>query len=388
LSPEPARPRTLLRVVSRLCLGGPAWHVLRLDAPLRRAGWRSVVVTGRPGPGEGDLVGRARARGLDVRVLPTLGRAVDPAADLRALASLRGLVRVLRPDLVHTHTAKAGALGRAAVPARARGPALVHTFHGHVLSGNFGRLASSAFAALERRLARRTGCLVAVAPRVRDELLHRHGVGRAGQWVVVPPGYDPGRTRPDPAAGRAWRARLGVSPDEVLAGVVGRLAPVKRVRWALDALGELPGVRLVVVGDGPRAAALRAAADPRVLFEPPRETLHEVWGALDLLALPSRQEGLPQVLVEALAAGVPAVATAVGGVPDLLRDGRDGLLVPPDDEEAFGRAARRLARDADLRARLGTAGRERDLSDHGAEAVAAALTAVYEDALAVAAAAA
>jgi glycosyltransferase involved in cell wall biosynthesis len=373
----------VLRIVARMNVGGPARHVIRIDAPLRRLGWRTLLVTGRPEPGEGDLVDEARAAGVDVHVLPGLSRAPSLARDVRALAALRALLAARRPQLVHTHTAKAGVLGRLAALACRPRPLLVHTYHGHVLSGYFGRGASAAIARVERLLARRTDALVAVAPSVRDDLLQRHRVGTRGQYAVVPPGIDVERTAPDPAAGRALRRALGVPEDGVLLACVGRLAPVKNVDLVLDAFaavaGRHAGARLLVMGDGPAGPRLRAriAALPGASWRPPERRLSALYGAADALVLGSDAEGLPQVLAEALAAGLPVLATAVGGVPDLVRDGHDGLLVPPRDVRALQAAMGRLLGEPALRARLAAGARGRDLDEHGTDRVAGQLAELY-----------
>ncbi len=383
----------VLRIIARLNVGGPARHVLRIDAPLRRRGWRTLLVTGRAESCEGELLDEARALGVDVHVLPDLGRAIHPLRDLRVLRQLRRLVAEHRPSIVHTHTAKAGLLGRLAAggptggpdASGARRPALVHTYHGHVLSGYFAAPVAAAFRLSERRLAARTDRLIAVAGEIRDELLTEHRVGRAEQYVVVPPGIDRLRTAPDATAGAALRAGLGWSSGHVVVGCVGRLAPVKRVELLLAAWPEVvaraPAARLLVVGDGPCGEAVRArvAALPGAAWLPPRAELGAVYGALDVVALSSAHEGLPQVIVEALQSGLPVVATAVGGVPSLLVHGASGLLVPSGDARALAAALGAVCADDALRAQLSAGARATDLSRHDAEAVAAALAALYAE---------
>jgi glycosyltransferase involved in cell wall biosynthesis len=291
--------------------------------------------------------------------------------------------------------AKAGTLGRLATLAynrtcgRAQPARTVHTYHGHVLSGTFGPRASAAWAALERRLAPRTERLVAVAEGVRDELLLQHRVGRPEQYVVIPPGIDVERTRADRSAGAALRARLGLPPGCVLVGSLGRLAPVKDVERLLAAWMAVrgdpsePTARLLVVGTGPCEDALRRQAAGRadVLFLPPRACLGDVYGALDALALASRAEGLPQVLVEAMAAGLPVIATRVGGVPGLVREGVDGLLVPAGSTSELAAALARLLHDEALRARLSAGARERRFPEMTADAVAERLASLYHEVL-------
>jgi len=368
----------VLRVIARLNLGGPARHVLRIQRPLEQLGWRSHVVTGHVEPGERDLIDEARAQGLPVTVLPALGRALSPRHDLAAWRALRRLLRQRRPAVLHTHTAKAGALGRLAA---GRELARVHSFHGHVLTGTFGPLGSAAAAAVERRLARRCDALVAVSERVAHELCREHGVGRPDQWHVIPPGIDGERTRADPRAGAALRGQLDLPDDAVLVGVVGRLTGVKRPLLALDTFARLsdPRAWLLVIGDGDLGAAVRARlADlPRTRWLEPRRDLAAVWGALDLLLLPSANEGLPQAVVESLRAGVPVVASDVGGLAELVQHGRDGLLVPADDSDGLAAALARLVSDERFRHAAGDHARARDWSAHTASAVAARLAALY-----------
>jgi glycosyltransferase involved in cell wall biosynthesis len=377
----------VLRVVARLNVGGPARHAIRIAAPLAARGWRTLLVTGTPAPGEGDLADEARAAGLELQRLPELGRALSPLRDFSAWRALRRIIEARQPAVVHTHTAKAGVVGRLAAlraspPAR---PALVHTYHGHVLDGYFARPVSAAFRGIEAGLARRTDRLVAVSRSVRDELLSRHLVGRPEQWVVIPPGVDFERTAPDRQAGGELRRALGVPDDGVLVGCVGRLAPIKRLdlacaAWAAAA-PALPQAHWLVVGEGEGGPPLRArlAALPRAHWLPPRTALHEVYGALDALLLCSDAEGLPQTVVEALCAGLPVLATAVGGVPELVADEVNGLLVPRGDVAALSGALRRLLADARLRARLGRAAVMLDRAPHAAAAVGGRLADLYDE---------
>lgn len=378
----------LLRIIARLNVGGPARHVIRVDAPLAARGWRTTLVTGRVDPDEGELLGEARAAGIEVVVLPGLGRAIRPLRDLSVLRQLRRLIVERRPALVHTHTAKAGVLGRlAALTAPAPRPCLVHTFHGHVLSGYFGRGRSAFFRATERALARRTQRLIAVATAVRDELLQEHGVGRREQYAVIPPGFDRERTRPDRAAGARLREELGLPPRAVLVGYLGRLAAIKQVDRLLDAFERsrraVPDMQLLVMGDGPLGEALRArlARLPGTHWRAPIRDLSAVYGALDVLALPSAAEGCPQVITEALAAGVPVLASAVGGVPGLLREGRNGLSVPATGVRPLAEALQLVCADADLRARLAAGAAATDLSAHAADVVAGRLADLYDELL-------
>ncbi|MFT7462556.1 MAG: glycosyltransferase involved in cell wall biosynthesis [Pseudohongiellaceae bacterium] len=376
----------VLRIIARLNLGGPARHVMRIDGPLARRGWRTLLVTGSCEPDEPDLIEEARDRGVDVRVVPELGRALRPGRDAAALWALRRIVRETEPDVVHTHTAKAGLLGRLAALKSPSKPLVVHTYHGHVLRHNFGPLTSAWMTAAERRLARASHRLIAVADQVAAELRDDFGVGKAEQWAVIPPGIDPLRTAADPEAGRSLRHELGLGEDHVLIGVVGRLEPVKQIDRALDAFAALPQGspgRLLVMGDGSLGQGVRrrVAALPGAHWLPSQAHLGALWGALDLLLLPSRCEGLPQAVVEALRAGVPVVASDVGGLAELVQQGQDGLLVDSRDAPALAAALSELVGDRARRRAYSAHAQSRDWSAHDPERVGAALARLYGVAL-------
>jgi glycosyltransferase involved in cell wall biosynthesis len=373
----------LARVLTRLNLGGPARQVLASDPRLAARGWRIRVYAGSPGPGEGDLSGELCARGIEVVRVPGLRRAATPLGDLRALAFLRRELARYDPDVVHTHASKAGALGRAAAPRRA---ARVHTFHGHVLEGYFPPPVSRALVALERRAARRTDRVLAVSHATAEDLL-RLGVAREEQLVVVPPGIELGPLLEQRGRSGVVRGPAGAGAEALVVGVLGRLAPVKRPELALDVFERLaerhPRLHLAFVGDGTerralerRLRALPAALASRAHLLGAVADTAAVLADLDALLLTSRAEGLPVALIEAAAAGLPVVATPVGGVPELVAHERTGFLGADADELAFG--LDRLLLDPGLRAAMGGRARLRVEHRHSGEALARRLADVYE----------
>jgi len=298
-------------------------------------------------PGEGRIDPR-----VGVTQVPALRREVHPRRDLDAARAIRHLIADKRPDIVHTNLAKAGALGRREAD-RAGIPVIVHTFHGHVLEGYFPPIRARVFLWVERRLARRSSALVAVSASVRDDLL-AHGIGRPEQWRVIPLGLEldellatPG---PDPASARVL---LGLPAEGTVVGIVGRLAPIKDHGTFLAAAARVaaadPGVTFAIVGDGELRPTLETTAreqlGERVRFTGWVEDLPSLYAALDVVALTSRNEGTPVALIEAAAAGKPSVATRVGGVADVVVDGRTGALVSPADPEALAGAILGLVRD-------------------------------------------
>ncbi len=362
---EPIR---VLRVIARLNVGGPALHVSYLTRYLEERGYDTTLVAGSIGDGEGSMEYVARDLGVTPLYLPELQREISPAADAAAVAELRRLIRELRPHVLHTHTAKAGALGRtaAALSGSARPPAVVHTFHGHVLRGYFGPGMTRAFQTVERRLARHTDALIAVSDEVRDDLV-RYQIAPAERISVIRLGLDlEGRTAAPPGARADVRAALGLPPDGFVVAWLGRMTEIKRADILLRAFAHLrrSGVEasLVLVGDGPLRADLEQLADELGIAGDCRflgylAEVGPIYAAADAAVLTSANEGTPVSIIEAQAAGLPAVSTDVGGVSDVVVEGETGFLVPAEDVEAIAERLAELARDPELRRSMGDAGR-------------------------------
>jgi glycosyltransferase involved in cell wall biosynthesis len=292
--------------------------------------------------------------------------------DFLALARVVSILRRERPHLVHTHAAKAGTLGRVATliafPRRSTRPRLVHTFHGHSLTGYFSGRTARVFLAIEQWLARRTDALVAVSPEVRDDLV-RLGVAEEERFVVIPLGFDLTGFLDDHDRARRraeMRAEWDIGKDEEVVTLVARLVPIKRVDRFLAAarqLAERPSVRFVVVGDGELRDQLVNSDDARALGH--RLTwagfcrnMADVYVASDVVVLTSDNEGTPVSLIEAQAAAVPVVGTDVGGMRSAVQDGETGLLTRPQDISAIANAIAGILDDAALARRLAGAGRE------------------------------
>ena len=319
----------VLLVIARLNIGGPAPHVTDLAKGLNPVRFQTRLVTGQISASEGDM--SDLARGLDWQVIPELGRDLAPLADAVTLLKLGSLIRRYRPHIVHTHTAKAGAVGR--VAARLAGvPVVVHTFHGHTFRGYWGRLGSRLAVTTERALALFADRLIAVSDRVRDDLIEFR-IAPPKKIVTVPLGLD---LAPFTAVART----PGDSGPTI--GIIGRLVPIKNHRLFLDMARRLIADgfvgRFVIVGDGELRATLeREAADlgNRISFTGWRRDLPQTYAALDVVVNTSLNEGTPVALIEAMAAGIPVVATAVGGVPDVVRHGETGWLAPSGDAAAL-----------------------------------------------------
>jgi glycosyltransferase involved in cell wall biosynthesis len=351
-------------------MGGPALHVSYLAAGLRERGYETMLVSGSVGQGEQSMAYVAEELGVAVTTIPHLHREISPVRDLLATIRLARIIRTERPTILHTHTAKAGAVGRIAalLAGRRRPPIIVHTFHGHVLRGYFGRFWTGFFRLLERLLAKVTDALVAVSPEVRDELV-AFRVAPQSKFRVIRLGIElDDRVARAGAARAETRKVMGIRGDRFLVGWIGRMTAVKRTDIVLKGFRRLrdEGVDAVLcmVGDGPDRASVEELARElgimrECLFPGYQEDVGRFFSAFDVFVLPSGNEGTPVTAIEALASGCHVVATRVGGVPDVVTDGADGFLVEPAAVEELAARLAELARDPGLRARMGAAGKER-----------------------------
>lgn len=385
-------PVRVLRVIARLNVGGPALHVSYLARGLRDRGYETTLVAGDVARGEESMAFVAEQAGVEVVPLPGLSRELSPFHDAVAVVRLARLIRRLRPHIVHTHTAKAGAVGRAAalLAGGPRRPVVVHTFHGHVLRGYFGRAGTLLFRAIETVLARFSDALVAVSPQVRDDLV-AIGVAPADRFTVVRLGIElEPRVHCDEDPVEIRRG-IGLPPSRFVVGWFGRMTAVKRTNDLLDALTGLleRGIdaTLLLVGDGVDRARLEQLAHERglarhLLFLGYQEDVARWYAICDAVVLTSANEGTPVTVIEALAAGRPVVATDVGGVSDVVEEGVSGFLVPRGGTSQMAERLAQLACDPDLRTRMGAAGRESVLRRYAVQRLVDDVDALYRSLLA------
>jgi glycosyltransferase involved in cell wall biosynthesis len=361
-----ARPLRVLALITHLDVGGASDAAVNACAFVDRDQFASLLVCGPSPDEESDVTGRARDLGVELVTMPSLVRSIDPARDLRAVRSTRRLIREVQPDIVHTHSSKAGFVGRLAAR-REQVPVVIHTVHGWSFHEYMSRSRRALFVGVERLAARWTDRIVAVSELDRAKGLAA-GIASAERYSVIHELNDLEPFLRAAARDReSARARLGVAPDARLIGTVGRLSdqkdPSTFVQTAAAVAAEVPEARFVWVGHGPLLGqAEQLAADAglgeRFLFTGARSDVAEILPSFDVFLLTSLWEGMPLVIPQAMACGVPVVASTADGNRELVRDGDNGLLAPPREPARFARRVIELLHDADLRERVVRGGLE------------------------------
>jgi glycosyltransferase involved in cell wall biosynthesis len=356
----------IVHVIARLNVGGAALSVLELAAAQRRRGHEVLVVAGTIPEGEASMEYVAEELDVPYLRLPALKREVSLLPDIEAIRDLRILLRRRQPDVLHTHTSKAGTTGRlaAVLAGRRRPKVVVHTFHGHVLSGYFDTRRERTFRVIERMLAHATDRLIAVSDEVRDDLV-RFRVAPFAKFSVIPYGFDlDARVRHDDSTRARKRAEARAEDTAFLIGWAGRLTDVKRPLDLVRAAADVDGSILVLAGDGELRGELEALThelgmEDRVRLLGYVGDMGSWYAAFDAFLLTSANEGAPVVAIEAQSAGVPVVATDAGGTRTVVDDGETGFIVDIGDVGALAERLRQLRDDTDLRRKLGATGAER-----------------------------
>jgi len=372
-----------LHVITRLTLGGSAENTLATMLALEAAGYAGSLAVG-VAASDAASVNDARRRGATLHDVQGLGREVGPR-DAAALVRLWRLMRAQQPAIVHTHTSKAGFIGRLA--ARLAGvPVVIHQPHGHIFYAYYGPRRTAFYVALERLAARWTDRIVTLTERGIDEHLAR-GIGERAQYRAVPSGVPTAELRAAAPTRGVARARLRLPDDAFVVVGLGRFVPVKGFDVLITALPTLaaavPSTCVLLVGDGPERVALEAQAGrlgvrDRLRFTGVTPDIAVCLAAADVLAAPSRNEGMGRALVEGMALGLPVVGSEVGGIPAVIADGETGWLVPPGDAAALAEALVELGRDAALCAKLGAAAAAR-AEAFSSRVAHAAMRAIYDE---------
>jgi len=372
----------IVRIIARLNVGGPARHVVWLTKNLQGAEFQSVLLTGSVPDGEEDMSYFARENSVAPVYIEEMSRELSPK-DIVSLWKVFRRIVSEKPDVIHTHTAKAGTIGRVAGFFYRwllwKNLKMVHTYHGHVFHSYYGKRKTALFLFIERSLARVTDKIIAISAQQRAEINEKFGVGRAAQFEVVELGIDLAPFSESEAKKNLLREEIGAAPDEILVGFVGRLTEIKNIPLLLQAAKNYKEgaaavkLKFVVIGDGHMRETLeREAAELNVadivLFLGNRNDTDVFYAGLDIVALTSLNEGTPLSLIEAMANGKSFVSTAVGGVVDLLGAVREekanfkicerGIGVESENAGGLYEGLIYLAKDETLRNELGGRGRE------------------------------
>lgn len=368
----------VLRLITRLNIGGPTIHVVTLTSDLDTNSFVSLLACGSISADEGDMSYYATERNIPVHVIPELTRQIKPWKDICALIKIFTLIRKEKPDIIHTHTAKAGTLGRIAgaihnmLTSRDKKAFLVHTFHGHVFDGYFNSLANKIIITIERIIASFTDTIIAISPTIRQEIISLR-ITSAKKITLIPLGFDLERFK---------AIQPVTNPTTISIGIIGRLVPIKNHQLFINAAGKLIGqkisqsVEFKIIGDGEtKKDLIRLTIEKNltnvITFMGWQRNLEHVYASLSIVCLTSFNEGTPVSLIEGMSCGLPVVSTDAGGVKDLLGEEmphpksskgfavcQRGILVKDKSPESFADALALLIEDASLRAQLGATARK------------------------------
>ena len=349
----------VMQIIARMNVGGPAVIVAELMRGLDKSAFEQILVTGYCDENESDYLDTV-ATDIKATRIAGLGRSVSLIADLKAFFGLVSLIRKFKPDVIHTHTAKAGVLGRLASLLAGRGAVRVHTFHGHLLHGYFNFAITQIVILIEKFFAARTSVLIAIGSKVKDDLIAA-GIGRIDKYRVFFPGLPAPKSYSKVGAQQA----IGISSEVLYCTFVGRLTQIKRPDRLLEVAAECKkrgvDLRFLVAGEGELFESSKARCEREqlnVTFFGWRNDIEQIFAASDLAILTSDNEGIPLTLIQAAQAGLPIVATDVGSISDIVINESNGYLTETS-AIAIADAIEKLVRDEQLRKLMGQAGKAR-----------------------------
>ncbi|GAB5539816.1 MAG: glycosyltransferase family 4 protein [Salibacteraceae bacterium] len=370
-----ASKRKVLRIINRFNLGGPTYNAAYLTRYLDDR-YETLLVGGAKDDSEASSNHILEGVGLKPRTVGSMKRSIG-FADLSGFLEIHRIIKEFKPDIVHTHASKAGTLGRLAAMLNGV-PIIVHTFHGHVFHSYFGTIKTNFYKAVERFLANRSTRIVAISKQQKLELCDEHRVSHPEKTVVIPLGFDLSRFRSDRAQKRqSFRDRYGLSDQDIAVTIVGRLVPIKNhqlfLQIAASASRQNKNLRFFIVGDGESRSEIETVSKALNLDytrnEPPTASrpicftswikdVDWVYAGCDIVCLTSLNEGTPVSLIEAQSAAKPVVSTRVGGIHDIVDDGKSGFLFELNQKDAMTQALLKLASDDFLREKMGATGEQ------------------------------
>lgn len=359
----------VLRIINRFNIGGPTYNATFLTRFLGDE-FETLLIGGLPEEGESDSLHILEQYGVQPVLLDEMQRKPSFSSDRKAYKRIQRIIEEFQPDIVHTHAAKAGALGRRA--AKAAGiPVIVHTYHGHVFHGYFNPLKTTVYKAIERRLSKSSTRIIAISSLQKDELVNTYKVCSDQQTVVIPLGFDLSKFHENRTENRTkTRRQFHIADDEIAIGIIGRLAPIKNHLFFIDVLKEISRqttkkVKVFIVGDGTERGAIEQHIDgfnwPENLTIQLTSWIREIEvfnPGMDIICLCSKNEGTPVSLIEAQAANVPVISTNVGGVRDIVADKKTGIIVTSGTQTEYTEKLLELIENDGLRSAMSQSGWE------------------------------
>lgn len=359
----------VLRIINRFNIGGPTYNVTYLSAYLGDE-FETKLVGGRPEVGESDSLYITDTHNLKPTLIPELRRDPNFKSDLAAYRKIKAIIKEFNPHIVHTHASKSGAIGRRAAHA-CNVPIIIHTFHGHVFHSYFGKIKTTLFKNIERKLAKKSTKIIAISELQKTELSLIHKIAKPEKVEVIQLGFDLERFYKNKEANRkVIREKYGIAQDEVAIAIIGRIAPVKNHDFFLKVIAQTlqntkVKLKIFIVGDGDmrqevetKVNIINTNFNNEILMTSWIKEIDVFNSGMDIITLTSDNEGTPVSLIEAQAAYIPVISTNVGGVQDIIIDGQSGFVIEKDDIETYTEKLRLLIENKELRDKMGRVGHE------------------------------
>ena len=366
----------ILRIHNRLIIGGPTLNILNLTKHLQ-PDFETLLIVGEKEDHEQDATEQAQKMGITPIVIPEMGRSIHPLKDYTTYRKIKKIIKDFKPDIVHTHAAKPGAIGRMAA-ANGKVPCIVHTYHGHVFHSYFGNVKTQVFLNIERTMGKKTDRLIAISKEQKRELSQIFSIAPENKFSIIPLGFDLSKFTDDYTSKRIkFRKEFQLDDDTIAVGIIGRVVPIKNHALFIKGLYEVLGkthkkIKAFIVGDGESRAEAESLAkalnisftnagndyhaDAKLVFTSWRTDVDVINAGLDIVCLTSLNEGTPVSLIEAQAANTPIVSTRVGGIADMVIEGETALLSETNDVAGFATNLLKLVEDAALRNQMSQMG--------------------------------